>query len=199
MEAETTTDKTGNDALLVERMIEGDRKAFEELVSRYSSRVFRLAMHYTRNTEDAEEVKQEVFLTVFRKIEQFQGKSSFSTWLYRVAVNTSLMRLRSGGKAELIPIDDINDRVSLETDEEEPEIDAAIVTEESLARIEKAIEPLPHDFKTVVILRDIEGFSNEETAEIMDLTVPAVKSRLHRARSYLREKLEDLYRETVEN
>jgi RNA polymerase sigma-70 factor (ECF subfamily) len=184
------------DEKLISLAREGDTEAFESLMRRYRERVFRLAMRFTRNKDDSEEVLQEVFLTVFQKLGQFEGKSSFSTWLYRVAVNTALMRIRVRDKAEVVPIDDVPDKLVQEDAKTAEAPEDRLITEEALAEIERAMISMPLDFKTVIILRDIESFTNEETAEIMGLTVAAVKSRLHRARAYLRQRLEDLYKST---
>ena len=184
------------DDQLIRRVREGQDEAFEVLVQRYRTRVHRLAVRFMRNREEAEEVSQEVFLTVYRKLAQFEGKSSFSTWLYRVAVNASLMRLRSQDHAETVPIDDLAGELSGDEEEAVKPPDYRLNSEESLVQIERAMDNLPEEFKTILILRDIEDFSNEETAEIMDLSVAAVKSRLHRARSYLRKRLEDVYRDS---
>lgn len=186
------------DGQLVGRIRGGDPDAFELLIERYRSRIYRLAMRFTRNTSDAEEVLQEVSLTVFRKLDKFEGKSSFSTWIYRVAVNTSLMKLRDRKPVEMVSLEELHE--DLPYDDSGPGLapDDHLITEESLARIESAMEGLPYEYKTTLILRDIEGFSTEETAEIMDLTVAAVKSRLHRARNFLKRRLLELYKETVE-
>jgi RNA polymerase sigma-70 factor (ECF subfamily) len=184
------------DEQLISLAREGDTEAFESLMKRYRARVFRLAMRFTRDKDDSEEVLQEVFLTVYQKLGQFEGKSSFSTWLYRVAVNTALMRIRVRDKAEIVPIDDVHDNLVQEDAETAEAPEDRLITEEALAEIERAMISMPLDFKTVIILRDIESFTNEETAEIMGLTVAAVKSRLHRARAYLRKRLEDLYNST---
>ncbi len=186
------------DETLVEEVLRGEDQALEDLIERYRSRVYRLAFRFSGEKEDAEEIVQEVFMTLYRKLDQFEGKSSFSTWLYRVAVNTSLMKLRGQGQAERVSIDEIPEE-HFQQEEEAQNPDDLIMTEEALARIEKAVGRLPDDFKTVVILRDIEGFSNEETAEILGISAAASKSRIHRARAYLRKRLEDLYRETVEH
>jgi len=186
------------DQHLVARFLQGEKEAFDTLVERYRSKVTRLAMRFTRDPDEAEEIQQEVFLAVYQKLGQFKGNSAFSTWLYRVTVNASLMRLRARPNRELIPLDSFGEEPVLKDEDDQPGVYDHIITEQSLARIENAITPLPDEFKTVIILRDIEGFSNEEAAEIMDLSVAAVKSRLHRARSCLRERLKELYQETVE-
>ncbi len=184
---------------LIGRVLSGDDEAFQSLMERYRTRVHRLAMRFTRDKEDAEEVLQEVFLTVYQKLGQFQGKSSFSTWLYRVAVNSALMRLRKNDNAEIVSIEDLHEELPLDETETGPGPFDRLTTEESMVVIEKAMDGMPADFKTVLILRDVENFSTDETAEIMNLSPPAVKSRLHRARLFLREKLQDLYKETVQS
>lgn len=190
------TDTT--DEVLVEQVREGRERALEDLIERYRSRVYRLAYRFTSGREDAEEVVQEVFMTLYQKLDQFEGKSSFSTWLYRVTVNTSLMKLRGQGQTELVPIDDFSED-HFQHEEESANPDETVITEEALSRIEKAVGRLPDEFKTVVILRDIEGFSNEETGQILGISTAAVKSRLHRGRAYLRKRLKDLFRETLEH
>ena len=191
-------DAQETDDQVIHRVLGGQEEAFEVLVQRYRTRVFRLAVRFMRNREEAEEVSQEVFLTVYRKLGQFEGKSSFSTWLYRVAVNASLMRLRSQDHAETVPIEDMAEELAGDEEEAVKPPDYRLNSEESLAQIERAMDHLPEEFKTIIILRDIEDFSNEEAAEIMDLSVAAVKSRLHRARGHLRKRLEDLYRDSRE-
>lgn len=166
-------------------------------MKRYRPRAYGLALRFTRDQDEAEEVVQEVFFNIFRKLDQFRGNSSFATWLYRVVVNTSLMKIRQRSKIDSVPLCDLIEGQLQEEDETSVMPDERLVTEEALAEIEKAIAKLPEDFMTVLVLRDVENFSNEETAEIMDLSVAAVKSRLHRARSFLRQHLEDLYLQTM--
>jgi RNA polymerase sigma-70 factor, ECF subfamily len=193
------TNEGPNDAELIKRFSSGDDESFEILVNRYRSRVERLAYRFTRDKPDAEEIRQEVFLTVYRKISQFEGKSSFSTWLYRITVNASLMKLRGKSPSEVSSMEEMKSSIQNERSDRYPDPDKNIITEEVLNQIEKAMGKMPDDFKTIIVLRDIENFSNEETAEIMDISVAAVKSRLHRARLYLREKLKNLYEETIES
>jgi RNA polymerase sigma-70 factor, ECF subfamily len=185
------------DEMLVARVVAGEEGAFAALMERHWSRVHRLAQRFLGRAE-AEEVAQEVFLAVYQKLGQFEGKSAFSTWLYRVAVNMALMRLRSEGRAETVPLEQM-ELSGLAEEEDEPPPEGRIMTEQSLGLIERAMERMPPELKTIFILRDVEGFSNEETAEIMGLSVAAVKSRLHRGREFLRGPLKDLYQNTVEN
>lgn len=187
---------------LLRGVLQGDRKAFETLVFRYQSKVYRLAMGVTHNAQDAEEILQEVFLKVYQNLAEFEGKSAFSSWLYRIALNTTYMKLRERRGASLVSLDEVANQledISLDQEAEwSSRPDEQLHTSEAFAIIEKAVEKLPEEFKSVLILRDIEGFTNEEVGEILDLSVPAVKSRLHRARLILRQRLDDFYRQVFE-
>jgi RNA polymerase sigma-70 factor, ECF subfamily len=187
------------DGTLLQNVLAGDRKAFELLVGRYQSKVYRLAMGLTHNSQDAEEILQEVFFKVYRNLAEFEGKSAFSSWLYRIALNTSYMKLRERRGASLVPLDDVINQLEEQTLNQESDWssrpDDQLHTSEAMAIIEKAVEKLPEEFKSVLILRDIEGFTNEEVGEILELSVPAIKSRLHRARLLLRQRLDEFYRQ----
>ncbi len=190
------------DGSLLQSVLAGDRKAFELLVGRYQSKVYRLAMGLTHNSQDAEEIIQEVFFKVYRNLAEFEGKSAFSSWLYRIALNTSYMKLRERRGSNLVSLDDVINQLEEQTLDHESDWssrpDDQLHTSEAMAIIEKAVEKLPEEFKSVLILRDIEGFTNEEAGEILELSVPAVKSRLHRARLLLRQRLDEFYRQVFE-
>ncbi len=190
-------DKTGArwpDAELVERIKRGDEVAFGALLERYQGKVYRLALSLTKRPEDAEEVLQDVFLTVHRKLPSFEGRSAFSTWLYRITVNAALMKLRGKGRDDesleaYLPQfteDGRHARMVLDFTQGPEE---ALLRKEREQIIRAAIDALPPDYKVVLVLRDIEGLSNQEVTEILGAAVPAVKSRLHRARLALRERL----------
>jgi len=192
-----------SDGELVERFLKGDKTALDELLQRYYSRVYRLAYGILRNPQDAEEVIQEVFLRVFQKLESFKGESSFSSWLYRVAIKTTYMKLRDRKGVSTFSFDQVGKLLDEEmiksgSGEWVSRPDDELLTEEALKIISEAIDQLPDDFKTVLILRDVEGLSTDEVAEILGLTPAAVKSRLHRARLFLRDKLEDFYKQLFE-
>lgn len=176
----------------------GCQASFEELVQRYSSKAFSLASRLTRNQEDAEEVLQDVFVTVFRKIDGFEGKSSFSSWLYRITVNSALMKLRRRKREQTTSIEEVLPQLQnsphLRTSEQ-AEGDAATFRGQLHAALEDAIQRLPDEYRPVFILRDIDGLTSREVSKILQLTVPAVKSRLHRSRLMLRRRLGRLYRE----
>lgn len=182
---------------------DGEESAFDEIVSRYSDRIYGFAFRITRNTSDAEEVFQEVFLTLTKKLDTFRGESKFSSWLYRVTVNASYMYLRSQKKHEsnislenYVPYDDKGTLMGRIMDKDwSSRPDIIIYGKEALKIIDESINELPESYRTVFHLRDIDGLSNEEVADILEITVPAVKSRLHRARLFLRDKLSDYFHE----
>jgi RNA polymerase sigma-70 factor (ECF subfamily) len=178
---------------LVAKAREGDLSAFNELVHRYDRKIFRLAKHITQNDEDAEDVLQETFLKAFEHLGDFQGQSKFYTWIVRIGVNESLMKLRKRKSDRTVPLDEPvdtgEDTVVREIAvwEENPE---QKYSREELGKIlDEAVDGLRPAFRTVFVLRDIEELSTEETAEALGISVPAVKSRLLRARLQLREKL----------
>jgi RNA polymerase sigma-70 factor (ECF subfamily) len=154
--------------------------------------VFSLASRLTRNTEDAEEVLQDVFVTVHRKIASFEGKSSFSSWLYRVTVNAAFMKLRKRRQDTSISLEDIVQQSHTVAALKSPEsafVDSQSIRNQMLEALEQAIRKLPDDYRPVFILRDVDGLTSREVSRILDLTVPAVKSRLHRSRLMLRRRL----------
>ncbi len=192
-----------SDEELVRLFVEnGDEEAFNEIINRYEDKIYGLALRVTRNPSDAEEVMQEVFLTLIKKIDTFRGESKFSSWLYRVTMNTSYMHLRKNTKYEnnisledYVPYNEDGTLHGIKDRDWSNRPDKALLSNESLEIIERAIEELPEPYRAVFILKDIEGFSNEEAAEILKLSVPATKSRLHRARLFLRDKLSDYFYE----
>ena len=185
------------DVDLVEQFKNGSHAAFEEIVTRYESKVFQLAMRFTRNQEDAEEVMQDVFTTIFKKIDGFQGKSAFSSWLYRIVVNAAFMKLRKRKQHNTISIEDLAPAVRQFCLEREnlflERSDIIASSKEMRDVIQSAINRLPRQYRAVFVLRDVDGLSNQEVGEILQLSVPAVKSRLHRSRLMLRKKLQRYY------
>ena len=190
------------DVDLVARTRAGDNSAYEQLVKQYERQIFRTANHITQNREDAEDITQDVFFKAFQKLDQFKGDSKFSTWLVRIAVNESLMRLRKRKTSKTVSMDQ-----DVQTEEGSIPRDFAewrpnpeqIYSQSELGDIlRKTIAGLPPGFRTVFTLRDIENLSTEETAEALKLSVPAVKSRLLRARLQLRERLSRYFRQKNE-
>ena len=178
---------------LVQAAKAGDVASFEELVKRYDRNVFRIAQHITQNREDAEDVVQDAFIKAYRNLAQFQGNSKFYTWLVRIAVNEALMKLRRRKTAKTVSLDEdvTTDEGSMprEVADWSPNPEQLYDQSELGEILQKTIQALPESFRTVFVLRDIEGMSTEETAEMLNLSVPAVKSRLLRARLQLRERL----------
>lgn len=182
-----------DESTLVAQAREGDSIAFGELVRRYEGKIFRLAQHVTQNREDAEDVLQETFMKAYEHLDQFKGDSKFYTWIVRIAVNQALMKLRRRKTDKSVSLDE-----TIDTGEdvvvreiaawgENPE--QQLSREELGGILDSAIQGLEPLYRSVFVLRDIEELSTEETAEALGLSVPAVKSRLLRARLQLREKL----------
>jgi RNA polymerase sigma-70 factor, ECF subfamily len=178
---------------LVQSAKAGDVSAFEELVKRYDRNVFRIAQHITQNREDAEDVVQDAFLKAYSNLAQFQGQSKFYTWLVRIAVNEALMKLRRRRPERMVSLDEDvkteDDSLPREVADWSPNPEQQYTQAELRDILTKTIQGLPATFRTVFVLRDVEGLSTEETAEALELSVPAVKSRLLRARLQLRERL----------
>ena len=181
------------DVALVERVRAGDVGAYDELVRKYERQVFRIAQHITQNREDAEDVMQDAFVKAFEKLDQFQGNSKFYTWLVRIAVNESLMRLRKRRTGKLVSMDDeiLTEEGSVPRDFADwaPDPEQNYNQAELADILRKTIQGLPPGFRVVFVLRDVDGLSTEETAQTLGLSIPAVKSRLLRARLQLRERL----------
>jgi len=178
----------------------GDTRAFDELVSRYRDRVFRLSFKILRHEDDAAEAMQDAFLSAYRGIKNFKAESTFSTWLYRVATNASLMKYRKRR----------DDHVSLEQSQSRvPDAEPLAIPDWSQQPLEELLDDetrqvmedglrrLPEDLRIVFILRDEDGHSNAEVAEMLQLSVAAVKSRLHRARIALRDRLDRYFQDRM--
>ncbi|MGD1093515.1 MAG: RNA polymerase sigma factor [Bryobacteraceae bacterium] len=184
---------TFDESALVARAQAGDAQAFTELVNHYERKIYRLAKHITQNDEDAEDVLQETFLKAYEHLDTFQGNSKFYTWIVRIGVNEALMKLRKRKGDRTVPLDEPVDTgeemVAREIAVWEDNPEDRYSREEMREILDHAVESLKPDFRTVFVLRDIEELSTEETAETLGISVPAVKSRLLRARLALREKL----------
>jgi RNA polymerase sigma-70 factor, ECF subfamily len=179
----------------------GDLEAYDKIAEIYQKKIYGLSFNLTRNQMDAQDVTQEVLLTLFRKIHTFQGKSAFSSWVYRITLNASYMKLRSKKKEPNVSIDELMPSFNGAGFQQEKiqdwseNTESLLFTNETRDVISKAVDLLPEKEKVVFLLRDIEGLSTEKASEILDLTVPAVKSRLHRARLFLRKKLSSYFEE----
>ena len=183
------------DELLVAGLRAGDPGAFESLLAKYEARMYRLALGITRNSADAEEVCQDVFLMVLKSIGEFEGKSSLGTWIYRIATNAALMKIRGKARSVELPWDEVLPRFSQEGSHLTPVPDwskdpeAALLQTELRTVLGQALEELPGEYRAVVLLRDVEGLPTDEAANALGLTVPALKARLHRGRLFLRGRL----------
>ncbi len=184
---------TFDESALVQRAKRGETEAYSELVRKYENKVFRLAKNITQNDEDAEDVLQDAFVKAYEHLDDFHEQSKFYTWLVRIAVNEALMRLRKRKTDRTVPLDE-----PVDTGEETVVREIAVWddnpeekygTTEIRRILDEAIQSLKPAFRTVFQLRDIEELSTEETAQLLGLSIPAVKSRLLRARLQLREKL----------
>jgi len=198
IQSKATETAVSDELALVQAAKQGDVGAFEQLVKRYDRNVFRIAQHITQNREDAEDVVQDAFLKAYENLDQFQGNSKFYTWLVRIAVNESLMKLRRRKTSKTVSMDE-----EVETEEGSmprefadwsPNPEQQYGQSELGDILRKTIQGLPTSFRTVFVLRDVEGLSTEETAEMLDLSIPAVKSRLLRARLQLRERLNKYFK-----
>ena len=188
-----------NDISLVLAAQHGDKRAFTQLVEKYEQRAYNLARKMMRDQQDAEDVLQETFISVYRNLSNFHGDSSFSTWLYRIATNASLMKLRRRKEPPL----SLDESIESNGDGALPrEIadwgitpEEALLSSETRAQMDVAITALPELLRTVFVLRDVEGLSVQETADVLKISGPNVKTRLHRARLMLRETLSAYFKE----
>ena len=181
--------------ILVDRVLAGDRRAFETLVRRHERRVFRVALAVLGNVEDAEDAMQETFVKAFRHLEQFGKASRFSTWLTRIAINESIQKRRK--QKNYVPLEESETGEAHFTSQRyepwktNPE---ALYGKQELHRIiEEAIQSLPEIYREAFVLRDVEELSAEEAAEVLGTTIPALKSRLLRARLMMRETLSEKF------
>jgi RNA polymerase sigma-70 factor (ECF subfamily) len=180
----------------------GDVTAFEELVSRYERKIFRLTMNITRNREDAEDAMQDAFLKSYSHLKSFQGDSRFYTWLVRIAANEALMRLRKRRPNQFSldePIEGDEDLMPRELRDWGPGPEQRFAQTEMREILSSVIDELEPEYRTVFVLRDIEELSTEETADAVGISVPAVKSRLLRARLKLRQKLNRYFQQGGSN
>jgi RNA polymerase sigma-70 factor (ECF subfamily) len=183
--------------LLVAAAKRGDLAAFEELVSRYEAKIFRLTMNITRNREDAEDAMQDAFLKSYSHLKDFAEDSRFYTWLVRIAANEALMRLRKRRPNQVSldePVEGEDDLMPREVQDWGLGPEQRFAQTEMREILSSVIEGLEPDYRIVFVLRDIEELSTEETAKAVGISVPAVKSRLLRARLKLREKLNRYFR-----
>lgn len=180
---------------LIERSRNGDAEAFSRLIGRYEDRIYRLAKTVcTGLSAEADDVYQDTFLTAFKKLKSFRGDSELGTWLYRIASNLCLMRRRKKSSEPFVPLldreHDHDGAPAHQFRDWSPTPEEAARKKELVEKVSGALAKLPMDYRLVLTLRDVEGLSAEETAKILKLSIPAVKSRLHRGRLFLRDEFE---------
>lgn len=180
---------------LLELLKKGDQEAIRILMHRYHDKLFAVANRICNNPADAEEILQDVYMIALKKVDRFEGRSTLSTWLYRITVNAALMKLRSQRVSKnTVSMDNLTtllgeDENVLRSDVEVRSPDDKMLTRELYEQIEDSVESLPEIYQSVFFLRDIQGFSIRETSEILHTTPAAIKSRLHRSRFFIKEKL----------
>jgi RNA polymerase sigma-70 factor (ECF subfamily) len=181
-----------DETTLIAQLRAGDEAAFEQVVRRYGGRLLAVARRIVGTEEDARDVVQDAFLNAFRSLDRFEGHAKLSTWLHRIAVNAALMKLRTRKRKPEQPIDALlpgfleDGHFEERFQSWEEPIDQAMEREENRALVREKIDELPESYRTVLVLRDIEGLDTEETANMLGLSVNATKIRLHRARQALR-------------
>jgi RNA polymerase sigma-70 factor, ECF subfamily len=186
-----------SDLSLVRRVQRGDKGAFDALVLKYQHKVVKLVMRYVRNPAEAEDVAQEAFIKAYRALAQFRGDSAFYTWLYRIAINTAKNAVVSRDRSPVeFDLDSQNpdesyDMQSRLKDSETPE--GLVLTDEIRGTVNAAIEALPEDLRTAIILRELEGLSYEEIASTMGCPVGTVRSRIFRAREAIDRRLREVF------
>jgi RNA polymerase sigma-70 factor (ECF subfamily) len=202
MAATITNSASHHEQTLVERLKARDKSALEDLLRQHGAKLYGVALQITRNETEAQEVMQDALITIWNKIDKFEGRSAFSTWLYRVTANAALMKLRKNKKFE--------QNVSLEAEDEDGDLPAiqladpggtpaaTALRDELGTQVRAAIDALPEPYRTTVLLSDVDGLSMQEIADTMAVGVPAVKSRLHRARLALRKALAPYLKEGEE-
>ncbi len=187
---------------LVDSLRRGEDQAYQWLLENYLPQVYRLAHGITQDPMEAQDVTQEVFLSIFKKVREFQGNSSLLTWIYRIAVNASLDKVRSRQRRketvsieEYLPSFTPDGRHAQEiADWSEMPLER-LLNREARHKIQEAIEALPDDLRVVLVMKDVEGFPLKQICDILELSLPAVKSRLHRARLVLRGALSSYFQE----
>jgi RNA polymerase sigma-70 factor (ECF subfamily) len=184
------------DAELVEALRRDDPNAAEQLVERFGDRVYRLTMRITGLKEDAEEAAQDALWTAARKIHTFKGESAFGSWIYRIAANAAYQKLRTRrAKSKEIALEEVLPTLDGDGRHFEPmadwssRVDEQALTGELREVLARAIDGLPPDYRTALVMHDVEGLSNPDIAETLGISLPAVKSRVHRSRLFVRKQL----------
>jgi RNA polymerase sigma-70 factor (ECF subfamily) len=186
-----------SDLVLVKRVQRGDKSAFDLLVRKYQHKVVKLVLRYVRNPAEAEDIAQEAFIKAYRALPQFRGDSAFYTWMYRIAINTAKNSLASRDRSPIaydIDLTDPEESHSVQTRLQDPDTpEGMALTEEIRGIVNSAIEGLPEELKTAIVLRELDGLSYEEIAAAMDCPVGTVRSRIFRAREAIDKRLREVF------
>jgi RNA polymerase sigma-70 factor, ECF subfamily len=186
-----------SDLVLVKRVQRGDKTAFDLLVRKYQHKVVKLVLRYVRNPAEAEDIAQEAFIKAYRALPQFRGDSAFYTWMYRIAINTAKNSLASRDRSPIAYYLDLNDPEeshSVQTKLQDPDTpEGMALTEEIRQIVNSAIEGLPEELKTAIVLRELDGLSYEEIAATMECPVGTVRSRIFRAREAIDKRLREVF------
>ena len=199
MKKRTVTDHDRDEAAVVAEAKAGSYEAFEKLMNRYEKKIYRLGLNITGSHEDAEDVLQETFLKAFEHLADFREDSRFYTWIFRIGLNIGLMRLRKRRSDKAVPLEGARSEqeefIPREFTDWRPNPEQLLAESELQDILLKAVQSLPPSFRTVFLLRDVEGLSIEETARALHLAEGTVKAFLHRARLQLRERLSQNFRQ----
>ena len=186
-----------SDLVLVKRVQRGDKTAFDLLVRKYQHKVVKLVLRYVRNPAEAEDIAQEAFIKAYRALPQFRGDSAFYTWMYRIAINTAKNSLASRDRSPIaydLDLTDPEESHSVQTKLQDPDTPEGLaLTEEIRGIVNSAIEGLPEELKTAIVLRELDGLSYEEIAAAMECPVGTVRSRIFRAREAIDKRLREVF------
>jgi RNA polymerase sigma-70 factor (ECF subfamily) len=186
-----------SDLVLVKRVQRGDKTAFDLLVRKYQHKVVKLVLRYVRNPAEAEDIAQEAFIKAYRALPQFRGDSAFYTWMYRIAINTAKNSLASRDRSPIaydLDLTDPEESHSVQTKLQDPDTpEGMALTEEIRQIVNSAIEALPEELKTAIVLRELDGLSYEEIAAAMECPVGTVRSRIFRAREAIDKRLREVF------
>ena len=186
-----------SDLVLVKRVQRGDKTAFDLLVRKYQHKVVKLVLRYVRNPAEAEDIAQEAFIKAYRALPQFRGDSAFYTWMYRIAINTAKNSLASRDRSPIaydLDLTDPEESHSVQTKLQDPDTpEGMALTEEIRQIVNSAIDALPEELKTAIVLRELDGLSYEEIAAAMECPVGTVRSRIFRAREAIDKRLREVF------
>jgi RNA polymerase sigma-70 factor (ECF subfamily) len=186
-----------SDLVLVKRVQRGDKTAFDLLVRKYQHKVVKLVLRYVRNPAEAEDIAQEAFIKAYRALPQFRGDSAFYTWMYRIAINTAKNSLASRDRSPIaytLDLSDPEEGHSVQTKLQDPDTpEGMALTEEIRGIVNSAIDGLPEELKTAIVLRELDGLSYEEIAAAMECPVGTVRSRIFRAREAIDKRLREVF------